>query len=456
MNVAAPERFAAQPALVETVGPLLRMWRTGVLQMSAREMASALHVWPSTVSQWESDARRVDPAALRSVRELAEGRGGDLGQLLDRAGTPRALLAAHRWEHNFPADAPGVLAWVRSTEPNSVSKVQVNWGILQATIERNAGSSGLLLYGPGGVTNPRLVVDLEVEGWCDFFVGEPSADLGIDLVAVASLLQAGSHRSPFSVFFARHVRDNLPPDTEGIASVLGANQTLIEGVMAEHELQDERVTTIAAADVADVADVARTPEASIRQARSGYRLSQQELADMVEKQTGRFVTQDAVSRLERGLDVNDHLMTAAIDRTLGADGRLTRSLLKNVIEGSAVIKFPTWWVGPIWIRVDQPALVSLTWPPYAKRLRVESGGTVLYTRCADPATPLEITVTPNSVTASVGLGRHPGAVDINDQWWPASIDFLNETMFSGEKLVLKVFNRSRSVLNSLIRTRRNS
>jgi transcriptional regulator with XRE-family HTH domain len=440
---------AADPVTVRTAGPLLRIWRTNVLSMTVRQLAAALHVSASSISQWETDDRTIDRGILRSIQELGADADREVGQILDRAGTPAALAATRRWEHNFPSHADGVFIWIRASEPNCRMTINAHWGIVQLDLATTVGVNGILITGPGAVTNPRLVVDLEPDGWCDFFIGAPSERLGIEIIEAVPLFRVVKNRSPFAVLFARHLRSNMPDDPEAISAAVGIDVALVREMMGiEHG--DAEPAEVSANDV----EVRVNADLAFRQARVAYSLSQQQLADAVNELTGWFVTQDSISRLERGLAVNNVLLAAAVDRALGADGRLASVPFRTIVEGTPEIKFPSWWVGPIWIQVNEPALVSLTWPPYAKRVRVDGGSGVLYTRCADPTAPLMIELAPGSVAGTIGLGRHPGSIDVNDHWWHASVDSLNQVMFMGEELTLKVFKRPRAAITALLRSRR--
>ena len=175
---------------------------------------------------------------------------------------------------------------------------------------------------------------------------------------------------------------------------------------------------------------------------------------MVSDLTGWSVSQDSISRLERGLPVNNVLLAAAVDRALGADGRLASVPYRPVVDGKIEVVFPAWWVGPIWIQIDGAAAATLTWTPYVKRVQVDGDSTTLHTRCADPAIPLRIEFAPTSVKGMIGLGRRDDAFDINERWQPASVDSLNQVMHAGEELALRIFKRSRSTLTALVRARR--
>lgn len=126
------------------------------------------------------------------------------------------------------------------------------------------------------------------------------------------------------------------------------------------------------------------------------------------------------SLLDHGT-LTDPSFPALLDRTFGLDGRsfCAAATLGAQADG-AQATFPDFWQGPVWVRFEPcddangSSEVTLTWGAYRKDLML-SGPCVVETRCCgDQNDPLEVNAPGWRVR--IGMGRHPGAFDVNERW----------------------------------------
>jgi transcriptional regulator with XRE-family HTH domain len=414
-----PEYAARMREVGQIRGELLRRWRVAELRDDgAPAVMAATGMTRGAVSQWESGVRAPAPEVVRLVAGLAPRHESVFVTMLERAGTPFAFAAASRWEHNFPGSHRGPAAiWVRGTEPGQIA-IRARWGILEARRTRFVDELGLVLWVPTSVANPTLIVDVAPAGFVDFLTSVPPRSLGIPVEQALRYVHRQSTAGPWAVLWSGYVtgRPGLLPRLSSLAYGRRREEALVASIASPER-----------SDTEDVAAPTEPPESrrepittgsAVRRARVAYALSQSDLAARAAALSGLSMSQSTQSRLEADVRTADPLVAAAVDRALGADGRIASHEYRSMVTGSGTVRFPSFWVGPVWAMATGPGSIELTCGGYRRRVALAVGVHRYAFRCGGPD-PFQVEAHP-AQRLVFGLGRVDGSIDVNDDWVPAS------------------------------------
>ena len=110
-----------------------------------------------------------------------------------------------------------------------------------------------------------------------------------------------------------------------------------------------------------------------------------------------------------------------------------------------LVSFPHFWYGPAWLEINGPGgerNIRLTWGDWYRQLHIEPPALLWFT-CAAPDVPLRITAD-SDLHWSVGVGMRDGAVPINQNWTPVSIDVAQRALFETEHAFARAMRRRQS------------
>ncbi|MEM9134645.1 MAG: helix-turn-helix transcriptional regulator [Actinomycetota bacterium] len=382
-----------------------------MLALTQQQAADRLNVQPSSLSNWEREARAIS-IDLASIDDALKGEGV-LESLLWAARTPEGLEPGHVWTKVFPGESCPVWAWIRGTTPTIF--LEAEWGVARIDTMLEPGPNGFFITVGASVPDSPVVVHLSEPGWADFGRGElPDEIPGAQILPAVSIFSASSADGRFMEYFRSHMQAELADGDDGVlesvkrfATDRSRRQPVVEPQkswpVSEHGLDP----------------VDRQRFATLRQARD---LSRTELAKRVSAATGSPVSRDTVRRFEIDLgQPHDPLLPVALDHVLGADGRLAALELKAG-RGPASIGMPPFWRGPIWLAFEAPddttaVLHRNRW----KRELPLSGSMLVSTHWFEPDVPLRIDV-PDGVSWQVGVGQRPAAEPIDQNWEPISVE----------------------------------
>ncbi len=135
---------------------------------------------------------------------------------------------------------------------------------------------------------------------------------------------------------------------------------------------------------------------------------------------------------------------ARLDRLYQADGTLSitrtyRSEEYNRTNGRHEIRFPEFWVGPIWIQPhhENPAAectVELLWDTWARTQLVRAGAVLTTRQAVSDGPALRVTL-PEGWSLTAGTGLPSEALNIGIGWYPASKSALRRLILTNFRMV---------------------
>lgn len=408
--------------------------------MSQRAAARLAAVPPGRLSEWEAGKRPLSLAAVDAL-DRALGSDGVLSQLVGASGTASGGLLPPRrqWQHNFQRPNEPVWAWLRPAPTQPLVRAVLSWGPLSIEFERRCDEAGCFVHAPFSVRNPALVVALADPGWVDFGYGTIPSELGVPMVDALGNLTGlqGRRRLQTAIAallaMASEIRSRAPrgADTLVEAGKKIQLQSLRSQASTEGggwDVLESSPNTVAVGAIGG-REFSGGEYAILRQARL---MSQKSAArGASELLAVAPVSEDQLSRFERGSSVRVRWLRARLDTLYQADGytcledadaRLLASR-DDPARKRYEVAFPEFWVGPIWVSFSCPTEaqevghVSLRWWPWQKRLALRPGTTVTTRRATRDSKDLVVDV-PNGWTVSGGVGMHPDAIDVNADWVP--------------------------------------
>lgn len=430
----------------------------------------------STLSNWETGTRSPTPT---KVRQLAKALGLDpdgqyaMFAMWRAAGSAAGIPARSYWEHNYQAEGGPVWLWLRYPPGAGPMSASGGWGPFGANFQVTA-DAGAIVHSPGSLSNPPVQVKLGTSGWVDFGNGRVPMGvmdrLGIESVEGASVFQGRFEDPPeLTDSETKEVRfelDQMVAASKQI-NVMWAKFKGQMGAMRPSEkvqpLEGARTVQIEGHgkprvdDRGDlVSQILLSPQQVKTIRRAGRSMSVatavQEANDAYLARQDGYITSDHLRSLESSGRVPPiRNIITRLDRVYELDGYLgiERIVSPQTVRidrrGTCQIKFPGYWVGPIWLQLRAPAgrdqqvaegVLCLKWG-YWRRFQQIKHGTIVTTRKAvtdlkprskrKPADPtvrpidpfLEVRLPPGWSLAA-GTGAVPGAIDINHDWYPAN------------------------------------
>lgn len=472
-------------------GEVLRAWRdyAGLTTLQAavelKNISSRLspegepaHASKGTIGNWETGYSSPSP---EKVRQLAAALGLSPDEqdamcgMWRAAGSASAVPRRSLWQHNYhpePSRAGDVSAqngpawvWFRCPPSRSAVSVSVGWAPWGDSFTVPATRGGMLVSAPISLPNPPLQVNFSSPAWADFGNGviPPEVAERLEIMTVDGVMLTRGRFSDPPELNEEELSGKIQQDLElqdvglldRVASSfkirwqqlrphLGAmrpNATvqLLEGARTvEADWEGTLQVDYQGALVSQLL----LPLKQIRDIRKKGRGSSVELTastanakDLAEKED--HITGNQVENLERrGTIPAKKWVIARLDHVYQLDGHLgierTHSFsgVRPTIDkdGFYVIRFPDFWIGPVWLQLHAAHAVSppksdgtldLRWG-WWRRLQQVRHNTIVSTRkAAADSEPLRAKIPPGwRITA--GTGIVPGAIDINHDWYPTS------------------------------------
>jgi transcriptional regulator with XRE-family HTH domain len=472
---------------VVTPGEILRVWRqyAGRTLQEVVDDLARLHIAspdaravkvkrPNNLSQWENGSRNPHPVMVRRLG-VALGLSPDeqdaLLGLWRAAGSVVALPPRIRWEHNYQPEsdrkhhsaAQGGPAWVWLRCASGADKVSVSvgWGPWGEDIRLPATRSGMLASAPFSLPNPPIQVTFSQPSWADFGSGKipqgVSDRLQIQRFVAANLahgrLDDPPELSAVEEAEVKHGLDGMKWLGESKVNILwqqikprlGAMRPSkeprpLQGATIVQTNWTEPLRTDATGDLID--QFLQTPAQIKAIRKNGRNLSAEAAAQAVNNANlvgeDDVVSSNQIENLERrGTIPTSSRIIARLDYVYGMDGYLgiervfsSRSMKTQVNkDGQWTIRFPEFWIGPIWLQLRAPKRLSdeggevqldLQWGPW-RRLQMVRDATVVTTRKSTPENDVLLVRPLKGWNLIAGTGLVPGAIDINGYWYPVSL-----------------------------------
>ncbi len=377
------------------------------------------------MSQWEAGRlKRIGATRLRALDDCFQA-GGALVGLARALRTPDGLPPRTVWAHNVQGESGPAWAWVRPTPRASRVDTILVWGAFAYTCKVDCGDAGVFVTSPASMPNPAVWVHLRTPGWVDFGRGSIPGDLGIPAFAALSGAEISSgHHRPAGLVRPDLVR-RFRADRAFAKAVLGffgERPDLVAhtfSASAGENIPADLRQRPTAPPIRDAAFTGRQYE-RLRECR-GFSL--QDAATLVtELLPEEPITRDRVRDLEKGRRTRARRLRSRLDRLYGADGHVCveEVAVHRYRDGSAVIDFPTYWIGPVWFWFQAAGKASapnamLRWEDSYIELRLGDKRLATCRRPTEDPTPFVISCG-KDWEVRAGMGHRPEARDINFGW----------------------------------------
>lgn len=173
-----------------------------------------------------------------------------------------------------------------------------------------------------------------------------------------------------------------------------------------------------------------------RQMRQARRLSYVDVTQRLAEHTGIKVGKDTIRRFEAGTgQPHQPMLPIALDHVLGGNGRLVLAEISSR-SGPGSVSIPEFWQAPVWISFEGGGVgfvAELHWGSWKRRIEGPLPSLVI---SHSAMAPLRVVVEPK-VRWTVGVGRRNGAVPINHDWVPSSVDTANEALTTYQEALFK-------------------
>ena len=434
------------PELLTHRGAILRRWRESknLTQAAIGRIAVPEPVLHTTVSQWESGrSSGLDLPTVRAI-DARFSAAGCFTDICAAAGTPQGLDPDTDWFHNFQGPSGPCWGWARTPGPKPVAAF-VDAGPFRLEFEVPPGD-GVFIQAHAFASNPAVTVHLGEPGWVDFGMGVVPTDLGVPVVPAidfAIMGPAAVSDPALSAAYRHLLKDRFGADAGWFERFKATAGRRVE-VARRFLTQSARATVSAASDLTaaqraeDVEQGWGGPAyARLREARGLTQADAvREVSDLEVDQAlaagangGRSVSapisDDQLSRFEAGRSPRVPQLRERLDMVYRADGRtcFPPVTVRASGQGRFEAVFPSYWIGPVWVRFTPPAGVELTavvravlvWKPWRKTLKLNHDVVVTCRRSDLESDPL-IVDAPAGWAVSAGVGAHPCAVDVNEGW----------------------------------------
>jgi transcriptional regulator with XRE-family HTH domain len=374
---------------------------------------------------------------LDQIDEALEG-NGVLAGLMWALTTPEGLDPGRAWSNIFPGPSTPVWMWVRSKEPNL--RIEAEWGVFRLESERPIPPNGVFITLGASVKASPVVVQLSAPGWIDFGRGEMPQVPEAEVIGAVSLARPSNATGVFMDLFSAEMANRFRSSHQREIADLTRRAprrvtTFFERFTAPRSTSSSPIPPISEG----IDAVERMRFAKLRAAR---RLSLAETAERLTALTGVKASKDTLRRFENDKgEPHDQSLPAALDQVLGANGHLAVSEIQSG-QGSGVVRFPPYWNAPVWFSfegtADQPP--ELHWGSWWRKLPDDLPMLVI-SHHTQPTTPLRIVAGPE-VRWTAGIGRMIGAVPINHDWVPTTLDAATKALTETEAAVVDAIRRS--------------
>jgi transcriptional regulator with XRE-family HTH domain len=413
-------------------GDIIRWWRTDVLGLSQQQVAGRLAVRPTALSNWELGARAIS-VDIEQIDKALEA-DGVLAGLLWGLRTPKGLEPQFVWAHTFAGPSMPVWAWLRSEVPRI--RVEAEWGVFRVDTELDVGPNGVFLTVGGSVSESPVVIRSLSPCWIDYGRGEmPTEVPGATVIAAFDIATASSARGLFMDLFKAQMESRFSGSHHReVANLERAAPHRVGAFFERYNSSRQPVPAPWPPLSPGAADIERQRFAALRQARE---LSLAETADRLAATTDVRVSRDTLRRFENNTGApHDRLLPVALDHVLGGQGYLAPSEIRAG-RGHGMVRFPPYWQAPVWFSFTGPPDApppELHWGAWKRRL---TGGLPLLviSHYAEAVHPLRI-VADDRISWTAGVGYRYGAVPINHDWVPISVDATNKALSETREAVV--------------------
>lgn len=479
-------------------GEILRVWRD-YIGLTGQELADKLKrldpaVSPEdatkqgskgAVANWESGRSSPSPEKVRQIA-VALGLNPDEQDAMigmwRAAGSASALPPRVKWEHNYHPEADRIRdksaesgpawVWFRCMPGEGTVSVSVGWAPWGEDFTVPATRAGILVSAPVSLPNPPLQVTFDTPGWADFGNGivPPGVAEALQIKAVDGLtLTRGRFADPPEL--NEHEEKLVKADLRTMERVSGNFKVMWRQLRPRMGAMrpNERVQPLEGAPILEVNwagslltddrgelidQLLLTPEQIKRIRKIGRDLSVEAAADAANAENlaeaDDYITGNQIENLERRSTVPDRLRIIArldhvyqLDGYLGIERTLNSITAKTKIgpEGLCAIRFPDFWIGPVWLQLRAPdgpgqadaeGKLVLRWG-FWRRLQQVRHGTIVTTRKATADDEKLMAYLPPGWSLAAGTGVVPGAVDINHDWYPATWEAARKLVLQGAR-----------------------
>jgi hypothetical protein len=375
----------------------------------------------STVSEWRSGRKPFGENVDRLDDALAAG--GAFAALAHAATTPAAFPARLAWTFNLAAPGGPWWLWVRAGGPESIV-VTIRWGPVKVVVA-DVDQEGVIIASPVSIPNPPVRVDLTGPGYAD--VGPGRLPRALDIPVVNGIqemeLDHANHATSVVAEWLSRRFGRIPGWRQLVVRLLGSSGFVRDVLSARHvSSRPEDLTTV------DAVRYEPPSRADLVRAREGRELSLSQAAkharELLGSQAHLGPTKEQLRRFELGAEPRSPMLSARLDLTYRAGGRLAFEEISTLSLGQnralALLEFPTWWVGPVWLAVessrDRPVEVLIQWGTWEKVVVTRPGVPLAFRRSSTADVPPRTAVGAPGAWVKAGIGTPPVAIDINDNW----------------------------------------
>jgi transcriptional regulator with XRE-family HTH domain len=433
--------------VLESPGDLLRAWRLeqGLTQA---DVASLLYVSTAAVSGWETGVRGIPRDALQALDEEYDA-AGCLVDMVRAIGTPQGYQVLtegrleprpHRyWPHVF-TDTPGpVWVWIRPAATGSVD------GLMHAGPNRLRIAPGD--PAPGGLFvtfgewDPlwAIQVALDASGWVDFGRGELPAwvEKEVRVLRGESNLELVGRDPREMDYLVGKVRELDRGDPDALPDRM--RELVGDELWARHAPHWGEGVGPPGVQLRDIDDGPRSQVASTgqrdlhRRLRQARGFSRSEVAATITgllQRSAERVSDDQIYNYESGRRSRVRHLGALLDVVYDGGGWTCFEPIPvhRILPGRFTVEFPSWWIGPVSVRVGQATSATTSTDPDVGSVRLESNRwqnermlgpqrqAFTFLRVVRDG-PLHVSVPPGRGVRAF-LGHDPLAVFINRGWVP--------------------------------------
>jgi len=436
-----------------------------------------------TVSNWETGRRSLSPERVRQIA-IALGLSPDEQDAMigmwRAAGSTSALPPRVRWEHNYhpEADRRGdpcaqggpAWVWLRCGPGDRSVTVSVGWAPWGEDFTVPVTRTGMLIHAPASLPNPALQVTFSTPSWADFGNGIVPPDV-VDRLQIKAVdgttLSRGRFVDPPELDEAE-IKE-VKPDLDAMQGLSGKFNVLWQQIKPQlgamrpssrvqpldgaQLMQTNWMGVLRTDDRGELVDqLLQMPEQIKAIRKLGRSLSAEAAAqgaNTVEPAgVDDQITANQIETLERSGTLPDSArIIARLDHVYELDGylgieRVFSSRTARIDQkGLCAIRFPDFWVGPVWLQIRAPerpdqetveAALNLYWG-YWRRLQLVKHGTIVTTRKAVADGEKLMVHLPRGWSLAAGTGAVPAAIDINHDWYPASFTAAAKLIYQGFK-----------------------
>lgn len=421
-----------------TPGGVLRAWRERVAHVSLADMGSWFGRSKTAAHSWEKD-ELVDwgEDLLRELDRRFRA-GSAFRDMMRAVKTPEALDPASRWDFNGrPKEGP-FWVWIRPAGGRRRVTVNFEWGPVAAEITESCDENGFFVTSPVSTPNPPVIARLGEPGYVDFGHGRIPEALGVKVVNGRKYAHLDVRSITVAVWKRYLFRLRMLWRYSPLAR--GAGDDGSTDIRQAFDLEDWSPEELRSPFEPEyLPDTQPLDSAGLKRLRKARLLSGEDARrrlNEILKQAEPDGANEPLSRhqfdwVEEGHGSRIEHIRGLLDIAYQADGRACCERV-NVVgplpvrfgakDGDVVehrVTFPAFWTGPVWLKLSTGGITTaLRWGPYVQKLFVSEPPDVLTFRCAKPDNVALQVFTAQGVVVEAGIGRWPGALDVNRDWQP--------------------------------------